>query len=288
MLDTMSTDSLQPRRLLAAFPPETPRHWCGGDAFLSHLLNTYTLLVPGNEGYYIRTLKRCLPAIADPALREAMLRFMQQEGQHGVGHRRCWALLQAQGYRIDAFRRPVDGFLYRVLEPITPQPLRLSMVACVEYVNAYLGHEFLAQSLLRDAEPALRALFEWHFAEEIEHKRVAPDVLRHLSGSHGLRLLGAALVLPLFYLLMTAGTLALLHQDRALYRRATWRQAWRHLWSRDRMLPRTLAHVGAYLRRDFDPDRLDDRALAQDVIARYGADGAAWLAPALAGTARQG
>jgi len=71
----------------------------------------------------------------------------------------------------------------------------MAMVSCVEHVNAYLGHEFLAQRMLEDADPDLRVLFEWHFAEEIEHKHVAYDVMQHLWPSYVLRLLGALMCL---------------------------------------------------------------------------------------------
>jgi uncharacterized protein len=264
---------IQPRKFVATFSEWTPRHWCGGNAALTHILNTYTLVVPGNEGYYIRTLKRCMARLTDPEATDMVARFLQQEGQHGAGHHRYWRVMEAQGYRIRGFVRTVDAFLYRFLEPITPLPMRLSMVACVEHVNAYLGHEFLAQDILKDADPDLRTLFEWHFAEEIEHKHVAFDVLQQLWGSYALRLLGAALVLPLFYLLMTFGMFYLLRQDGLLTSRTAWREFRQHLFSRDHMARRTCVHIGAYLRPRFHPWQLDDSDLARRVVERD------WISP---------
>ena len=257
------------RRFVADFDADTPRHWCGGDPVLTHMLNAYTLLVPGNEGYYIRTLKAWMPRLHDPAMRVMVAQFLLQEGQHGAGHHRCWRMLQAQGYRIASFQKPVDGFLYKVLEPITPMRLRIAMVSCVEHVNAYMGHEFLGQGLLRDATPELRALFEWHFAEEIEHKHVVYDVLQTLPLRYPMRLLGAVLVLPLFYLLQAVGTAYFLHQDRLLFKRDTWSRLRAHLFGRDHMLRRTCRHVLDYLRPGFHPWQLEDSALARQVIDRY-------------------
>lgn len=270
---------IQARQFLPNFNRDVPRHWCGGDPVLSHMLNTFTLLVPGNEGYYIRTLKRCMPQLTDPAKREEVEQFMQQEGQHGAGHHRYWRVLESQGYRITGFHTRIDYFLYRVFEPITPLKVRLAMVACVEYVNAYLGHEFLAQAILKEADPDLRALFEWHFAEEIEHKHVAYDTLQAVAPSYPLRILGALLVLPMFYALMTAGTVYLLSQDRLLHKRDTWASLRRHLFSRHHMLRRTCGHMLAYLRPRFHPWQLDDRHLAQAVIDRYSSPGNLLLRP---------
>ena len=274
-----NSESLQVREFLPDFSGTYPRHWCSGDTAISHTLNTYTLLVPGNEGYFIRTLKRCMPLLSDPADHGMVRRFMRQEGQHGAGHRRYWAALEAQGYRIAAFQACVDGFLYKVLEPLTPLKLRLSMVACIEHINAYMGHEFLAQRILEDAQPDLRALFEWHFAEEIEHKHVAYDVLALVAPSYGLRLLGAALVLPLFYGLIGFGTLRLMAQDGSLFERSAWSSLARHLFSRHRMARRTCRHVLAYLRPRFHPWQLDDRNLAQMAIKRHSSPQAPRLRP---------
>lgn len=270
---------LQPRRFLPDFGSHPPRHWCGGDPVLTHLLNAYTLLVPGNEGYFIRALKAAMPSIADPGQRWAIAQFMRQEGQHGAAHLRCLRLLESQGYRIAGFRRAVDGFLYRVLEPLTPLGLRLSMVACVEHVNAYLGHEYLAQRWLESADPELRALFEWHFAEEIEHKHVAYDALAAAAPGYGLRLLGAVVVVPMFYALCGLGAAWLLWQDGLLTKAATGRAVWRHLIARDRMLARTRRHLRAYLRPGFHPWQLDDGDLAVEAIARYSSPRGSWLSP---------
>ena len=270
---------IQPRQFLPKFEEFVPHHWCNGDAMLTHVLNTFTLLVPGNEGYYIRTLKSCLPHITDSSMRQMVRQFMLQEGQHGAGHHRQWHLLKSQGYRIAGFHTRVDALLYRVIEPLTPLKLKLSMVACVEYVNAYLGHEFLAQEILKDAEPDLRALFEWHFAEEIEHKHVVYDVLQAVAPSYALRVIGAAVVLPMFYALITLGAVNLLKQDKLLFKRSTWSSFARHLWSGHHMLRRTCGHLLAYLRPGFHPCQIDDRALAQHVIDRYSSPDHALLRP---------
>ena len=262
---------LQPRRFLAGYRDDTPRHWCGDNPALTHILNAYTLLVPGNEGFFIRTLKQALARIDDPATREMIMHFSHQEGQHGAGHVRFWAILEKQGYRIRGFQRKVDFLLYRVIERLTPFKLRLSIVACIEHINAYIGHEFLEQKILDQAEPSLRALFEWHFAEEIEHKAVAYDVLQRLAPGYALRVFGAVMVVPLFYLLATCGSLYLLRQDRLLGKARTWQQLRDHLGRRHHMARRTLAYLRDYLRPGFHPAQLDDQALAIAVLQRYSA-----------------
>ncbi len=231
----------------------------------------------------MRTINASLPLIADPALRKAAATFIHQEAEHGVAHKRYWQTLDRQGYRFHGFERAVDRLTFRMVERIAPLSIRLSMVSCVEHINAYMGHEFLSQQILADAHPEVRALLEWHFAEEIEHKQVAFDILQAIAPSHAIRLLGLALTVPLFYTITTFGMLRFLAQNTGLWRSSTWSGLLHHLCGGNHMLGRTLKHLWAYARPSFHPSQLDDAALAKAVIDRYSTTGADWLKPAKRG-----
>jgi DSF synthase len=261
--------ALPTRRFTAKLDEEIPAHWCRGDAALSHVLNTYTLLVPDNEGFYIRTLRECIPRIDDAALVCQVNEFARQEGQHGVGHRKAWNVLERQGYKFRGFVNAVVRFAYKPIENFLPLWMRVSVVSAVEHTNAYIGREFLAADLLQGADEEMRALFEWHFAEEIEHRAVSFDVLQKLWPSYGARLVGAALTFPTFYALMSIGALYLMAQDGSAWRASSWKKLWQHLWSRDRMIQRTLGHIAAYLKPSFHPAGMADDALAQATIVRW-------------------
>ena len=56
-------ERITPRRFAAGLPGDIPRHWLPGNEFVSSLLNAYTILVPANEAFYIRTLNACLPHV---------------------------------------------------------------------------------------------------------------------------------------------------------------------------------------------------------------------------------
>ena len=268
------------RRFAAPFDSDIPRNWLPAAPSVAALLNTYTVLVPANEAFYMRTLNACLPLLRSPELRDASIAFIHQEAEHGVAHKRYWRNLEQQGYRFPGFERLVEKLTFRLVEKIAPLSLRMSMVSCVEHINAFIGHEFLSQGILRDAHPEVRAMMEWHFAEEIEHKNISFDVLQAVAPSYAMRFAGLALTAPLFYALMTLGMLRFLAQDGLLFRPSIWGQLLRHLGSGHRMLPRTLGHLLAYARPSFHPSQLDNAALAQTVILRYSEGHHAWLTPA--------
>lgn len=279
------TRDLFARRFTAPLPADIPRDWLPSSPTIAALLNTYTVLVPANEAFYMRTINACLPHIADPELRATAIAFIHQEAEHGVAHKRYWRNLDRQGYRFRTFEHWVDKLTFRLIERIAPLSLRVSMVSCVEHVNAYLAHEFLSQGILEGAHPEVRALMEWHFAEEIEHKRVSFDVMQAVTPSYAVRFAGLAMTLPLFYGLMTFGMMRFLVQDKRLFRWSIWRQFLDHLGAGNHMLVRTLKHVMAYARPSFHPSQLDDAALAEAVIDRYSSRMQGWLAPAKRGRA---
>lgn len=262
----MTHESITPRRFASPLPQDIPKHWLPGNDVVSSILNAYTILVPANEGFYIRTLKECMPRIEDKALRQRCADFIRQEAQHGVAHKRYWENLDAQGYRFRGFERRVDALVFRTMERRGPLWLRASLVSCVEHINAYLGLEFLSQRILQDADPRMRDLMEWHFAEEIEHRRVAFDLLQAVAPAYAVRLLGFMLTAGLFYALITGLAASLLAQDRRLWSRATWSQWTFHLGNGHRMLRRTLVHLAAYLKPGFHPGQMPGDDLARGVM----------------------
>nr|WP_298132278.1 metal-dependent hydrolase [uncultured Pseudoxanthomonas sp.] len=265
-------ESITARRFTATLSRDIPRHWLPGNEVVSSLLNAYTILVPANEAFYIRTLNACTPRLQDEGLRQRCQAFIRQEAQHGVAHKRYWDNLDAQGYAYRGIERVVDRGIFRVMDRVAPLWLRVSLVSCVEHINAFLGYEFLSQAILANADPRVRDLMEWHFAEEIEHRAVAFDLLQAVSPRYPVRVIGAVMTTTLFYLLLASLAALLLAQDRRLWRMATWRQLMHHFGAGHGMGRRTVGHLRDYLRPRFHPSALAGAdALAATVLARQAA-----------------
>ena len=265
-------ETIRARRFIATLSMDIPKHWLPGNELVSSLLNAYTILVPANEAFYIRTLNACLPRVPDDALRARCEAFIRQEAQHGVAHKRYWANLDAQGYTYRSAEHVVDRCIFRVMDRFAPLWLRVSLVSCVEHINAYLGYEFLSQAILTEADPRVRDLMEWHFAEEIEHRSVAFDLLQSVSSHYPVRVLGAVMTTTLFHLLLAFLAASLLAQDRLLWRRTTWRQLMNHLGGGHGMGRRSLRHLLDYLSPQFHPAQLPGAdGLAAVTLARLAA-----------------
>lgn len=262
----MNNAVVTPRKFTLKLDGDIPRYWCNGSPFMTHMLNIYTLLVPDNEYYYIRHLNPYVDTLDDRELAQRLLNFCRQEAQHGIGHKAYWKNLDALGLRYRGFVAAIGWFNYTLLEPLIPKCIHLANIACIEHINAYIGQFYLQRDLLRNAEPKMKTLFNWHFAEEIEHKNVAFDVFSSECGNYFIRVLGALLVYPLFYLFNMAGTIYLLAQDRELFRWRSCVDAGRFLF-RDGALLHALKNMAAYLKPGFHPSQVDDYELARRVFA---------------------
>jgi hypothetical protein len=264
--DSQNRVQIVPRKLITEFDDEIPRYWCNDSAFMTHMLNTYTLLIPDNESYYIRHLSNCSKEISNPDLVDKLHAFCRQEAQHGIGHKAYWRNLDKLGIDYRGFVRAVGWFNYKLLEPVIPRGLHLANIACIEHINAFLGNLFLKRNMLGNSNPKMKLLFNWHFAEEIEHKSVAFDVYEDLYGSYLLRIAGALLVIPLFYVINTGGTLYLLWQDKRLFRFDTWRDYCSFLF-KEGALVHTLANLLAYLKPGFNPSQKNDYSLVENFFS---------------------
>lgn len=262
----MKKRSIVPRKIGIELDSNIPMYWCDNRAFMTQMLNTYTLLIPDNESYYIRHLRKCADDLTDEDLLQSMHSFCRQEAQHGIEHKAYWKNLESQGIRYKGFVKCVGWFNYKLLEPVIPKNLHLANIACIEHANAYIGALFLERNLLVNSDPRMKFLFSWHFAEEIEHKSVAFDVYQHICGSYPIRVLSAFLVFPLFYLINTSGTFYLLWQDRKFFRIDTWKDFARFLF-KDGALYHTAKNIFLYLKPGFNPSQIDDYNLAENFLS---------------------
>jgi predicted metal-dependent hydrolase/protein-S-isoprenylcysteine O-methyltransferase Ste14 len=241
--------------------------WFGGRPLATQLLNAYTLLVPEGERFIIRTCRRYIDR-ADAGLREDLQRLFFQEGSHSREHGRLLAAMRREGLSLDRFRRLVDGFSYRMLEPLSPATLRLATAAALEHHNAVIAGFFLRRGLLQgECAGEVRRLFIWHFAEEIEHKEVVFRLLQLVSASRFLRTLGLAASWMTFLLYLGLGTLLLGVRTRAIFAAGFWRELLDHGAGRDGLLRELIRESWRYLGAGFHPRVDESRDLLDAALA---------------------
>jgi hypothetical protein len=256
------------------FPEQTDKHWFGGSVFKTHWLNSYTLVIPDGEKFIHRTTKKFLDRV-DPNLREQVLGLLGQEISHSREHEKFFENLSGQGYRIEGFLSFYRFVFYGVLEKLVGvvlgPKLILSTAAAIEHINAVIAEVGLSNAFLEEADPEVRPLFEWHYAEEIEHKTVVYDVLQQVAPSYLVRAIGLLFAFVTFLGVLSIGTLVLVAQDRKLF--APLRDATTFFFTKERFVPKMAGALADYLRPGFHPDQRDNERLSEEAFRRLGSLG---------------
>ncbi len=249
---------------------KVPRHWLNGHRMATQLANGVNLLFPLGERFFVRSVRHYEKAIAsDPVLLAQVKGFYGQEGRHAGTHEKHMEILRAQGFEIDRFLAIYKKIAFDVIEPLAPPSLRLSVTVALEHYTALLADNALRDGFLATADPTMKALLLWHAAEEIEHRSVAFDVLKHVRPSYPLRVAGMAVATGLLLGFWTAAALVLLQQDEALGPGAFGQ--WREIGRRNPIGKKVFARgIREYLTRDFHPSQNDLDELASSYLRGVG------------------
>ena len=239
-------------------------------------MNSYTLIIPDGEKFILRSTRPYAGRL-DGELRNRLLGLGAQEALHSREHERFYANLRIQGYKVDGYLTAYRFISYKVLEKLGllmfGPGLMLSTAAAIEHINAVIAEIGLTNQFLAGADRQVRPLFEWHYAEEIEHKAVCHDVLQQVAPSYLLRVTGLFFATVTFVNFLFIGTAVLLAQDRQLASGKSLREAARFFFKKPGFVFKYWSAVRMYLHRRFHPDDRDDYQLAEEIFAHHGQPG---------------
>jgi uncharacterized protein len=156
------------------------------NAAVSYNFTGLGLYVALLEPFIVKSMRRVMDRITDPALKEEVDRFCRQEAQHYQQHERFNAVVLAHGYpglqeRVDRLADDFRSFLADRSDRFR--------IGFVEGFEAYTNQGALEilESRVCDhprTDPRFGHLFRWHMLEEIEHRNVAFDLYEHLFGGY--------------------------------------------------------------------------------------------------------
>src|SRR5690606_28776023 len=140
-------------------------------------------------------------SIQNETLREESRKFCQQEMQHANQHKNFLQVLTKQ------------GFVFNILTELTKnltnfnlwffsKKTNLAIVAGYEHFTALFAKIALENDIFKNSNSEIKALFEWHAAEEIEHKSVAFELLQEIDNNYLLRSSGIIIAAMTLWLLI--------------------------------------------------------------------------------------
>jgi len=258
-----------------------PFHYVPGEPFTTHVLNVLHLLLPAGEEFFVEVFKESLPLIKDDQLRLDVQGFIGQEAMHSQAHSKVLAYFDAQGVDLTPYTNQIKWLFEKLLGPKPGwSPRRqhswlleqVSIVSAVEHYTAILG-EWVLDSPAHDAigtDPLMLDMLRWHGAEEVEHKAVAFDTMKHLRAGYWRQVRSQLVVTPAMLLLWIRGVRFMYSVDPHLPPGS--KPRWRDYFSAARrgLVPgarRFVRVVGAYYRPGFHPSELGGLGLAVDYLA---------------------
>jgi predicted metal-dependent hydrolase len=263
---TPASVAIKPRDRKHAITDALGRDWFDGHPFKTAWFNAMSITFPLGEKFFIDSVRHYSSQIHDPKLQAEISGFCGQEGFHRREHQRYnETLCKQRGYDLAYLEGRLEKNIARANRYMSPLE-RLAATAALEHITAILAESALdpAAPMMGVVDPAMRKLWDWHAAEEMEHKSVAFDVYRAVGGNEKLR--KRALRQATFFLLLdvTIGLVHMLRRDRQFWKPRVWLDGWRFLFARGGILRRVWPAYKEYYREDFHPWQRDtNRLLAQ-------------------------
>lgn len=241
------------------------RDWFDNHPFKTAWFNAMSITFPLGEKFFIDSVRHFSDQIDDPKLNEEIRGFCGQEGFHRREHQRYnESLCQQRGYDLSYLEGRLEKNIERGKKFLSPLE-RLAATAAFEHITAIMAESALSEDnpMINSADSAMRAMWQWHAAEEMEHKAVAFDVYRAVGGTEKMR--KRAMRQATFFLMLDVmiGLVHMLRKDKKLWNVSLWSQGWKFLFFKDGILRRVWGAYKEYYRDGFHPWDRDTRPLLQ-------------------------
>ncbi len=177
------------RKLLVDLTTPFEQRWCGGDAFKSAFFNALSMSFPVGEQFFIDSVREGAKQM-DDALREKFAEevkgFIGQEATHRRIHALFNGHLELQGFQNQIAERSAKRIKANAHQNVRQQ---LAATAATEHFTDIFADWLLSHSeIFEGTEPRLRTMWQWHAAEEAEHRCTAFDVYKALGGNEEWRI----------------------------------------------------------------------------------------------------
>jgi uncharacterized protein len=257
------------------------RYWHGGSAFKSLFWDQLSAAFGPGEKFFIDSARALDGEIRDPALRDELREFCRQEGHHTLQHQKLDRENEELGVDVALCRARYARVLDRVRAHAEPLDM-LAVTVALEHFTAGAAEQYFAQPQVGGgADPNVRALWEWHAAEEIEHKGTCFDIYRAAGGGYLRRITVVSSAWLLILGLSLWNTFTLLRKDGQLGNLRDMRAGLAYLFGRRGMITGMLPGFFAYFRPAFHPWQHDSSA----VIAAWKAKSAQYVVHGVARSA---
>ncbi len=256
--------NIEPRRVGFEYSDLTSPFYYAGNSCVSALWVAMSASFPLGEAEFIKSTCFYESQINDEKLLNDVRMFSQQEAHHSLQHKQINRLFAELGYPIADLESVFKKKLKKRADCWSPER-RLAHTVVVEHVTAVMAHFALTQEQSMSGFPAsIKALFQWHAIEEIEHKSVTFDVYQHCVGDRAL------LMRQYYYFVFFEFPFQMTMASRFLIKRqghkVTWAERkvlWNYLFGKGGLVSSVKSLYWMFRKPGFHPWDHDDSALVE-------------------------
>jgi len=255
--------TLEVRNIEFDLNKQLSKDWLDNDPFKTAFFNALSMSFPAGERFFIDSVRHFRDKVKDPKLKQEISRFIGQEAMHSREHKKYNQMLcEARGYS----QRTMEGrteAAVRLGEKKLSREGQLAMTCGVEHLTAILADKILKGWMLSNVEPKIRSLWEWHAAEELEHKSVAFDVYMDIGGNYKARKRTLRIFTVNFLLDLLTNTTYMLRTDKKLWKWSTLKSGLNFLFAKGGVLREMRSDYLMYFDSGFHPWDDDNRDLLE-------------------------
>jgi predicted metal-dependent hydrolase len=261
--NTPSYVTIEPRNRHHEIGDALSKDWLDNHPFKTAWFNSMSITFPLGEKFFIDSVRHFADQVEDPKLQHEISRFCGQEGFHRREHEAYnKTLCNLRGYDL-AY---LEGRLAKNIELSKARysPIQhLAFTAALEHITAIMAESALQDNdpMMNQADPAMKALWDWHAAEEMEHKAVAFDVYRAVGGSEKMRKQALRQATLFLTVDIVVGLIHMLRKDKKMWRLRIWTEGWKFLFYQNGILRRLWPAYKAYFQDGFHPWQRDTQHL---------------------------
>jgi hypothetical protein len=255
---TLATRTVKTRRITFDHENLGPdRYYAGDNPFASHLISTFSAVIPKGEAFFAESVRHYRSQLDDPILRAQTSTFVGQEVLHQREHERFNETIGTLGYPTELIDR-ISTVTFLLCARL-PHRLQLAMTAAIEHYTSIISEHVLSGEELDsfDFPDEARAFLGWHMIEELEHKAVAFDAMQAIGTSEVERIAAMALATAVLIPSVVGGMTISLAIDPGTYNPI--KVARSVVWLRRSIFARRsfLRDLVSYERHGFHPDERD-------------------------------
>lgn len=243
------------------------KYFDSGNGVLTHEWNALSLIIPPGERYFIRCVQSLVSRVKDPVLKLQIKGFIGQEAMHSKETNRMLESLEREGFPVGQFQGMFERFIFFLERWLPFRAGHLATTAAVEHYTAIFSIWHLENRYCDRFPAPIRELYQWHGAEELEHKAVAFDLLQDISRhSYLWRIIGFVFGMGMTWFGYRKALRMLLKWE-GLSRAQIRVERKRARGVRIPLLSWSFPHLWDFLRPKFHPNDLDDGHLGKQVLA---------------------